>query len=77
LRHPEVADAAVVGRTDAEWQEAVTAVVVLRGGAAVGADELRDHCASALAGYKVPKRVEFADELPRTASGKLMRKSLR
>ncbi|HEX2127886.1 MAG TPA: o-succinylbenzoate--CoA ligase [Solirubrobacterales bacterium] len=77
LRHPEVADAAVVGRTDAEWQEAVTAVVVLRGGAEVGADELRDHCAAALAGYKVPKRVEFADELPRTASGKLMRKSLR
>jgi O-succinylbenzoic acid--CoA ligase len=77
LRHPEVADAAVVGRTDAEWQEAVTAVVVLRDGAEVDADELREHCAAELAGYKVPKRVEFADELPRTASGKLMRKSLR
>jgi O-succinylbenzoic acid--CoA ligase len=77
LRHPEVADAAVVGRTDAEWQEAVTAVVVLRDGADVEEAELRDHCAGALAGYKVPKRVEFAEQLPRTASGKLMRKSLR
>ena len=77
LRHPEVADAAVVGRTDSEWQEAVTAVVVLRAGAEVGAEELREHCAAALAGYKVPKRIEFAEELPRTASGKLMRKALR
>jgi O-succinylbenzoic acid--CoA ligase len=77
LRHPQVADAAAVGRADAEWQEAVTAVVVLRERASVSADELRAHCASALAGYKVPKRVEFVAQLPRTASGKLMRKELR
>jgi O-succinylbenzoic acid--CoA ligase len=77
LRHPEVADAAAIGRADAEWQEAVTAVVVLRDHAEVSADELRDHCASELAGYKVPKRIEFATELPRTASGKLIRRALR
>ena len=77
LRHPGVADAAAVGRADAEWQEAVTAVVVLREGAGVSADELRSHCAAELAGYKVPKRVEFVSELPRTASGKLMRRELR
>ena len=77
LRHPGVVDAAAVGRSDVEWQEAVTAVVVLRSGAEVSADELRSHCASALAGYKVPKRVEFVSELPRTASGKLMRRALR
>ncbi len=77
LRHPEVADAAAVGRADAEWQEAVTAVVVLREGAGVSAEELRSHCAAELAGYKVPKRVEFVSELPRTASGKLMRGALR
>ena len=77
LRHPEVADAAAVGRADAEWQEAVTAVVVLRHGASVSADELRAHCAAGLAGFKVPKRVEFATELPRTASGKLIRRELR
>jgi O-succinylbenzoic acid--CoA ligase len=77
LRHPGVVDAAAVGRADAEWQEAVTAVVVLRNGAEVSADELRAHCAGELAGFKVPKRVEFVAELPRTTSGKLIRGALR
>jgi O-succinylbenzoic acid--CoA ligase len=77
LRHPDVADAAAVGRSDPEWQEAVEAVVVLREGAATGEDELRNHCAGSLARYKVPKRFEFVAELPRTASGKLLRRALR
>src|SRR6266511_2315965 len=77
LRHPDVADAAAVGRADAEWQEAVEAVVVLREGAATEPDDLRRHCAESLASYKVPKRFEFVSELPRTASGKLLRRALR
>ena len=77
LRHPEVLEAAVVGREDPEWQQAVTAVVVLRSDSEASADDLRRHCASELAPFKVPKRVELASALPRTPSGKLMRRALR
>ena len=77
MRHPEVVDAAVIGRPDPVWQEAVTAVVVPRDGVRISPDDLRAHCARELAGFKVPKHFEFAVELPRTITGKLIRRELR
>jgi O-succinylbenzoic acid--CoA ligase len=75
LEHPAVSDVGVFGREDPEWGEAVVARVVLRDGG-VSAEELRQWCGSRLARFKVPKAVEFANELPRTASGKLLRRHL-
>ena len=71
--HPDVAEAAVHGRPDPEWGEAVVATVVPVQGRRVCAEQLRAHCRDRLAGFKVPRAIELAPSLPRTASGKLRR----
>jgi o-succinylbenzoate---CoA ligase len=77
LEHPEVVDAGVHARVDAEWGEIVVAKVVTRDGAATGSEALREFCGARLARYKVPKSIELVAELPRTGSGKLLRRGLR
>jgi acyl-CoA synthetase (AMP-forming)/AMP-acid ligase II len=76
-RHPAVQEVAVFGIPSEEWGEAVHAVVVMRAGAVLPPDALmafgRDHLAS----YKVPRSISFASELPKTGSGKVLKRSLR
>ncbi len=75
--HPDVLEAAVLGRPDERWGEAVTAIVRARPGRTPDGDALRTHCAGLLAPYKVPKQVVLTGEpLPRTPSGKLLRREL-
>jgi o-succinylbenzoate---CoA ligase len=74
-QHPGVVDVAVIGRPDPEWGEVLVALVVTGNG--LDPDQLRAHCRARLAAFKVPKLVEFVDRLPRTNSGKLLRRELR
>jgi len=76
-RHPSVASVAVIGIHDERWGEAVHAVVVLRDGNVGDAEALKSHCRELIAGYKVPKSIEFATELPLTPTGKVAKNLLR
>ena len=75
--HPAVREAAVVGVADDYRGETVKAYVSLRDGADATPDELRSHCKETLAAYKYPRVVEILTELPKTASGKILRRELR
>ncbi len=76
-RIAEVAEVAVVGVAHPVWIEAVTAVVVIRHGAVLSEHEVIRHCRSSMAGFKTPKRVLFVESLPKSPSGKLLKRELR
>jgi acyl-CoA synthetase (AMP-forming)/AMP-acid ligase II len=77
VRHPAVAEVAVIGLPHPRWGEAVTALVILAPGAEPSAETLIAHCRGEIAGYKVPKTILFLSDLPRTPSGKVQKAVLR
>jgi long-chain acyl-CoA synthetase len=75
--HPDVAEVAVIGVPDERWGETVKALVVPRSRRTPTADELVEFARTRLAGYKLPRSIEFVDDLPRTATGKVLKRELR
>ena len=75
--HPAVREAAVVGVADEYRGETVKAVVSLKAGGAATPTELIEYCKARMAAYKYPRQLEIIDELPKTVTGKILRRELR
>jgi acyl-CoA synthetase (AMP-forming)/AMP-acid ligase II len=76
-QHPKVDDVCVIGVPDEEWGHIIRAVVQLKQGEALEEQDIRDFCRGELAGYKIPRTVVFADELPHSPVGKMLRQTVR
>ena len=74
--HPEVAEASVIGVDDEQFGQRLAAFVVLNDGAATTPDVLKQHVRENLANYKVPREITILDELPRSSTGKIVRREL-
>jgi acyl-CoA synthetase (AMP-forming)/AMP-acid ligase II len=77
FQHQAIADCGVIGIPSEKWGEAIHAVIVLKKDAEVTEEELIAHCRDHIAHYKCPKSIEFIEELPRNASGKVLKRELR
>jgi fatty-acyl-CoA synthase len=76
-RHPAVCEAAAIGVEDKDFGQRLRAFVVLEGSADVSEDDLKDHVKRNLARYKVPREIVFLEELPRNATGKVLKRDLK
>lgn len=77
VQHPGVASVVVLGVPHSYWGEAVHAVIVPKAGVSLSAQEIIEHCASHIAGYKKPKSIDFVDSLPVSGYGKIVRREVR
>jgi len=75
--HPKVKEVAIIGQPSGKWGESPVAVVVTKNGAGLNTEEIIAFCRGKIAGYKIPRHVEFVDELPRTPTGKIQKHLLR
>ena len=75
--HPAVEEVAVVGVNHPKWVEAVTAVIKLKAGKSVSEEEMMTHCKNNLSSFKIPKKIVFVEELPKTPTGKILKRNMR
>ena len=77
LQHPDISDAAVIGLPDEKWGERLKAFIVLAPGTSLTAEDITAFCDGRISSMKTPKEIDFIDQLPRNASGKVLKTELR